>query len=194
MIKPSISLLLIMSLGGCTTFESHRALGPNATIEGLRIPDQKPLLVVSNGVVSTIMVPNADRASAINFRTFLAKNDVTMKFSNGVLTELTNNQDSTAALQTITEAIKNVDKIAAAFSAKDQGGFQVYDIVFDGNGNISRLQPLVHAADLIAVPQANGAGAGTSIEDINRNDAAATAAPPAPCKPGKKKQPDGSCK
>lgn len=189
MTKPSSSLLCILLLSGCTTFESHRAIGPDAMIDGLRIPDQKPLLVVSNGVVSTIMVPNADRATAINFRTFLAKNDVTMKFSNGVLTELTNNQDSTAALATITEAIKNVDKIAAAFSAREQGGFQVYDIVFDGNGNISRLQPLVHAADLIAVPQASAAG-GSSIEDLNRE----TAPGSTDCKEGKKKQPDGSCK
>ncbi|WP_164135272.1 hypothetical protein, partial [Stenotrophomonas maltophilia] len=56
----------------------------------------KPLLVVSGAQVSVALVPNANRAYALQFNSFLAKHEVTAEFANGFLSKLTSNQDTTA--------------------------------------------------------------------------------------------------
>ena len=166
---------MALALPACANVTAVPVKG-NSPVAGIRIYEVKPLLVVSGDSVSLLMVPNYNRAYALRFSTFLAKHDFEAEFQNGFLTKLKSNQDTTAVavalIQLIEEAVKSGNPIGDAFSGKAGGSgnrFGVYDIVFDNDGNITGLRPLVSDATLLKVPErqaavvpAAPAGAGTS--------------------------------
>lgn len=168
-------------LSGCTYFTAERVVGSDNKTEGIRIPDQKPLLIVTGGQVSTVMVPNPDRATAIRFGAFLAKHDVSLDFGNGVLSKVTSNQDSTTIVNSLIDLAKtvaqNAEKLAAAFSTQGSQfttAFQIYEIMFDGSGSISQLKPLLsqNDAQLLFLPTTGSGGtqSGTPTSALNQGN------------------------
>jgi len=143
----SISLF---SISGCAYVTAVPA-PPGSEVRGIRVPDVKPLLVVTGGQVQVITVPNPNRAYALQFGSFLAKHDLEADFSNGFIQKLKSNQDSTAfsveLLKSLTEAQKTPGGIFDGFSKNGGSGaandLQVYDIVFDSAGNLVGLRPLI---------------------------------------------------
>lgn len=133
---------------------------PGSNVSGIRIYDVKPLLVVTGINVSLLMVPNYNRAYAVRFGAFLAKHDFQAEFQNGFLAKLQSNQDTTAVpialINLVQEAVKAGVPIGTAFSGQADGGsgnrFGVYDIVFDEEGNLVGLRPLVSDSTLLKVP------------------------------------------
>lgn len=133
---------------------------PGSNVSGIRIYDVKPLLVVTGANVSLLMVPNYNRAYALRFSAFLAKHDFETEFQNGFLAKLQSNQDTTAVpialINLVQEAVKIGRPIGTAFSGQADGGsgnrFGVYDIVFDEEGNLLGLRPLVSDSTLLKVP------------------------------------------
>src|SRR5262249_15050307 len=125
-------------------------VSPNSDTPGIRIPAVKPLLVVG-AQVGVLLVPNPNKQLALRFGTFLAKNELTVDFQQGMLQSLNSKEDSTpvpvallAALGQAAAAGHNL--LGAAFAAQAGGGaaqLQIYDIVFDDAGNLVELKPLI---------------------------------------------------
>jgi hypothetical protein len=146
---------LVLALGavglasGCA-YVTAQPVRPGERINGIRIYDVKPLLVVSGENVTIQMVPNYNRAYALRFGAFLAKNDFDASISNGLLTKVTANMDSTEFIKVLTAL---VEKLPAPKGFSGPGApetpaglkdrFQVYDIVFDQEGNLVGLRPLL---------------------------------------------------
>ncbi|MEL6244133.1 MAG: hypothetical protein AAFQ85_02150 [Pseudomonadota bacterium] len=135
----------------------------------MRIYDQKPILIVAGANVTVETVPNLDKAYAVRFGTFLAKHDLILDIEKGALAQLTSNQDSTALpialVNLVTEAVKSGNPLGDVFSGsvapQGQGvDFGVFDIVFDGEGNIEKLVPLLDADRLMSVSSGTASGGG----------------------------------
>lgn len=151
--------------GGCA-YVTAQPVKPGDRINGIRIYDVKPLLVVSGANVTIQMVPNYNRAYALRFGAFLAKNHFQASIANGLLTTVDANMDSTAFIDLLKVL---AEKIPEGFSgpeaAQTPGGiedrFQVYDIVFDDEGNLTELKPLlVSRHSLLPVKTASAQGFG----------------------------------
>jgi len=152
MIKQSLCALVVPLgiLSGCA-FVTAVPAPPGSEVRGIRVPDIKPLLVITGGEVEVITVPNPNRAYAVQFGSFLAKHNLEAEFSNGFINKIKSDQDSTAfsieLLKSITEAAKAGTGIFDGFSDKGGDGaasdLQVYDIVFDDQGNLLALRPLI---------------------------------------------------
>ncbi len=151
---------------GCA-YVTAQPVKPGDKINGIRIYDVKPLLVVTGETVKVELVPNYNKAYALRFGAFLAKNDFQAQMTNGVLTSVHANMDTTAIIDVI-KAL--VDKIPEGFSgqgaAAATGGlkdrFQVYDIVFDDDGNLVGLRPLVIEQNLLKVKTSSRTAQGFS--------------------------------
>lgn len=150
-------LCCALALAGCANV-SAVPVKPNSPVAGIRIYDVKPLLVVSGDNVSLLMVPNYNRAYALKFSTFLAKNDFEATFQNGFLASIKSHQDTTAVALALIKLVEETAKLggggkAFADTAGGSGNrFGIYDIVFDHDGNIIGLQPLVSDRTLMKVP------------------------------------------
>ncbi len=134
---------------------------PGERISGIPIYDVKPLLVVTGENVQVQMVPNYNRPYALRFGAFLAKNNFEASMQNGILTTVKADMDSTEFIKLLTALVNKLPD-AKGFSdtkgGSSSGGikdrFQVYDIVFDDEGNLVGLRPLLVEPNLLKVKTA----------------------------------------
>jgi len=160
------AMLGVAGLGSGCAYVTAQPVRPGDRINGIRIYDVKPLLVVSGENVTIQMVPNYNRAYALRFGAFLAKNHFDATISNGFLTKVNANMDSTDFIKVLTALVEKLPDIPEGFSGsqpKEPGGiknrFQVYDIVFDDEGNLIGLTPLIAKEQLLDVQTASKAAA-----------------------------------
>ncbi len=155
---------LAMAIAGCAGVTAVPA-PPGSTVQGIRIFEQKPLLIVSGQQISVAFVPNTSRAYALQFYSFLAKHDLTAGFSaSGSLSNLTSNQDTTAVavalVNLVSKAVETGNSLGTAFSGTSATTLnervQVYDFVFDDNGALIQLRPLINQKDLLRMPRQRG--------------------------------------
>jgi hypothetical protein len=157
-------LLTVLSLGsalstaGCAYVTAVPA-PVGANVSGIRVPDVKPLIVVGGSEISVLLVPNPNKQYALQFGAFLAKHDLSANFQQGMLASLTSNEDSTAVpvafLGVLQQALQSGRSLGSAFSGTasgDGGRLQIYDVVFDDEGSLVGLKPLIRDRDLIRVP------------------------------------------
>lgn len=157
------AMLGVASVSAGCAYVTAQPVKPGDRINGIRIYDVKPLLVVSGDNVTIQMVPNYNRAYALRFGAFLAKNDFEASVSNGILTTVKANMDSTDFIELLKVL---AEKIPEGFSGQGApatpGGikdrFQVYDIVFDDDGNLIGLTPLLIEPHLLRVKTASAQG------------------------------------
>lgn len=172
-----LALLFTAALGGCTSFTGTRvdlSRNPSEIPHGILVQDEVPLLVISNGQASIVMVKSADRGSVLQFSAFLAKHDVELDFNaTGGLSKIISNQDSTALPLSLVDLAKTVaEKLPAGLglskSESQSSAMQIYSIEFK-DGKIEKLVPLLKGDSAIFVPVPfNPIAAGsTSIEDVN---------------------------
>ncbi len=167
----ALSLLICaLAIGGCA-YVTATPVSPDSWVGGIRIYDVKPILIVNESNVTVQLVPNYNRAYALNFGAFLAKHDFQVEFESGFIKSLKSNQDSTA----IIELLKVIAQQAFAptgkgFSAQETSGasgrFGVFEFGFDDHGNLLGLRPLLNAGDLIRLPskpRVSSAGAGQNV-------------------------------
>lgn len=156
---------------GCA-YVTAQPVRPGDKINGIRVYDVKPLLVVTGENVTLQMVPNYNRAYALRFGAFLAKNHFQAAMTNGVLTSVNANLDSTDFIKVLTALIDKLpgaESLAEPGAPKAGGGikdrFQVYEIVFDDDGNLVGLRPLLTTPNMLHVKTASagGGGGGTVI-------------------------------
>lgn len=161
------ALLCVAGLGSGCAYVTAQPVKPGDRINGIRVYDVKPLLVVTGESVTVQMVPNYNRAYALRFGAFLAKNHFQAAMNNGVLTSVNANLDSTDFIEVLTALIDKLpgpESLAEPASPKSGGGikdrFQVYDIVFDQDGNLVGLRPLLVTPNMLHVKTASAAGTG----------------------------------
>jgi hypothetical protein len=159
-------------LGSGCAYVTAQPVKPGDRINGIRIYDVKPLLVVTGETVSLQYVPNYNRAYALRFGAFLAKNDFQAQMSNGLLTSVHANMDTTAIIELLKAlAAKIPEGFSGAGTPAAKGGikdrFQVYEIVFDDDGNLVGLRPLLLESQLLRVKTGSSAqgfsGGGTVV-------------------------------
>ncbi|MEM9902648.1 MAG: hypothetical protein AAF865_14975 [Pseudomonadota bacterium] len=168
-LKTTLSFSAILLSTACSWVSVEPITEDNADARGVRVYDQKPLLVVSGPQVSVVMVPNPDRAYAVRFGTFLAKHDLELTTENGTLSKISSNQDTTAfpiaLVNLVTEAVKSGNPIPGAFSSTAAprvtgADFAIFDIIFDGQGNIEKLVPLLDGQTFRKMSSGTGDGGG----------------------------------
>ena len=166
--KNDISFMLfitfVVALSGCANVTAVPA-PPGSNVSGIRVYDVKPILVVTDQETKVVLVPNYNRAYALQINSFLAKNDVDIELDTGMVKTIKSDQDTTA----IIELFKTLaDKIptplsGASHSATGAGAtsrFAIYDFVFDDEGNLLGVRPLVTESQLgprpktVAIPAA----------------------------------------
>ena len=127
---------------------------PGSNVEGIRIYDVKPILIVTETSTTVNLVPNYNRAYALKFGAFLAKSNTEFDWEGGFIKKITADQDSTAFVDLLKEAVKQFGPaLTGAAHATHEGGgatsrFGVYDFVFDDEGNLTGLRPLLQERDL----------------------------------------------
>lgn len=133
-------------LSGCAYTFAYD-IEPGQPYIGFKVPECKPLVQLDQTGLKIVLVPNPNKAYAVKFGTFLAKNDVEVEFGDSCgLKKVKSNQDSTAFIQFLTAAL---DKIPDAGGGPKPTGdksvsrVELYEIVFDEDGTIQRLRPLL---------------------------------------------------
>ena len=101
------------SAAGCA-YVTAQPVKPGDRINGIRIYDVKPLLVVSGDNVDAPDVPNYNRAYALRFGAFLAKNDFQAEIGNGLLTSVHANMDSTAFIELLKVLAEKIPRASPA--------------------------------------------------------------------------------
>ena len=160
-VPPALMLLAAGLSAGCA-YVTAVPRKPGERINGIPIYDVKPLLIVSGDNVTIEMVPNYNRPYALRFGAFLAKNNFDASLQNGIVTHVKADLDSTKFIEVLTALIGKLPD-AKGFSGPaggpSAGGikdrFQVYDIVFDDEGNLVGLRPLLDEPNLLRVKTAN---------------------------------------
>ena len=162
----------VAGLGSGCAYVTAQPVKPGDRINGIRVYDVKPLLVVTGESVKVEMIPNYNRAYALRFGAFLAKNHFQANMTSGVLSSVNADMDTTAIIDLLkTLAQKIPEGFSGQASPGAKGGlkdrFQVYEIVFDDDGNLVGLRPLVVEQQLLKVktsaPAQGFSGGGTVV-------------------------------
>lgn len=88
---------LLLCLSACAHTTARRVAYDEAA-EGFRVYDPLPILVVTCQHVQVVSVPDLSRGYAVTFDAVLAKNDSSIRVSEGLLTEAAANIDDSAFL------------------------------------------------------------------------------------------------
>lgn len=166
-LAPWVLILSAPVLASCA-YVNAVPVKPGSQTQGVRIYEQKPLLVVSAEDVKVVLVPNYNRAYALQFGSFLAKHDFAIEMPGGIVNKITSNSDSTgvaiAIVNLISKAVETGNPIGAAFSGAGNEGLggrvQVYSVDFSDDGELIGLTPLLHGDPLLPLPQRRALGAG----------------------------------
>ena len=148
-----VSMLAGLAPTGCA-YVTAVPVKPGDRISGVRVYDVRPLLVVSGENTEIKIVPNYNRAYAMQFGSFLAKNDFKMTLKDGMISQLDANLDTTEFIKLLTAIVDKLPAPGKSLSEDTRvaGGvqdrFQVYDIVFDDDGNLVGLKPLIFTDEL----------------------------------------------
>lgn len=146
---------LALSLSGCAwtkavpvDYDDHSKWFKLRT-EGFRVYEPKPLLIVTDANSKIVFVPNFNRGYAVQFGTFLAKNDIELNVDDGVLVKVVSKQDSTNFLKLIQalgeKALEQAGKLAALGDTVEgtiPGKVGVYEFLFDAQGNFTGIRKI----------------------------------------------------
>jgi len=145
---------LALGLAACATATAI-PVDYNSTVPGFRVYDVKPILIVNGQSVTVELIPNYNKAYAMQFTAFLAKNDFTVEIEKGFIKKLDGKLDSTKFIELLQDVVKNFPQVAKAMSGTTDGGvqdrFQVYEFVFGDDGSLVGLRPLIDRRDLLNV-------------------------------------------
>ena len=132
-------------VGACAGTTAIPVSSDDIKTEGFRYAETKPILIVTSDGPEVVFIPNKDRQYAVRFYAFLAKNKSSMHLSNGMLTQIDADLDTTKIIDLLSQVLDKIAPDATDNAAVEVGGgdlLQVYDFVFDGNGNLIGLRKL----------------------------------------------------
>ncbi len=128
-------------LGGCAYTVVYPIDANNRTAQGIRYYEVKPLLVVTKETADIKFVPNPDKAYAVQFGAFLAKNDFSIDLEGGMLKKLGSNQDTSAGVADLLKqaATKFLPITALESKGAEAPVVAIYEFVFR-DGELVRLK------------------------------------------------------
>ena len=151
----TILISLVLSLTACAyTTSKPIKYERDMKSSGFVYYDPKPILLINDNVAEIKFVPNFERAYAVRFNAFLAKNNVTLDISNGLLSKVNSALDSTGFLTLVqgatTEALKAGKQISEAFGETAEGEkTEIYEFEFSEEGKLVGLKPIKILEDSI---------------------------------------------
>lgn len=101
------ALALMPVLSSCA-YVTAKPVTSGSTASGIPFYGVRNYVVVRGNEVVSIAMPDCSQKYVLQIGTFLAKNHTIIKFSNGVITELDTDQDSTAAIVPLFDFAKSV--------------------------------------------------------------------------------------
>lgn len=150
-------LAVALLLSGCAYVTAVPA-PPGSNVEGIRIYEVKPILIVTETATTVNLVPNYNRAYALKFGAFLAKNNMDVSWEGGFIKEVKSDEDSTAFIDLLKTAVTTFGPaLTGSTHATHEGGgatsrFGVYEFIFDDAGDLVGLKPLLIERQLGARP------------------------------------------
>lgn len=156
-------------LSGCS-YTTAIPVEPGSRVSGIRVYDVKPILIVTRDSYKVEMVPNYNRAYALRFGAFLAKNDTNVTMANGMVSAVDVKLDSTAALKLLELAAgKILPQAGQATSGNSQDGvvFAVYEFRFDDAGELIGLLQVPLGQYPPPVPVAAASTGGPPVPEQN---------------------------
>lgn len=155
-----IPLILFLSLNAGCAWTTARIIDPDDAdlFGGFVYYECKPLIALTGSQISVVYVKNPNKAYAVRFGAFLAKNDVELTFDRDCgLTTVKSKIDTTDIIQLLQSALDKVapDLNPVAGTSANSAVAQLYEIVFDDEGNIETLKPLL-SQELVNIPQNDG--------------------------------------
>jgi hypothetical protein len=151
---------LLLLLSGCAYSTAvpvpYNDDDPKAERSGFRVYAPKPILIVNGTEAKISWVPNYEKGYAVRFGAFLSKNNIKMQLTNGVLTNFESNMDSTQFLtffqNVVEKALETGEGLFSAFSTQGSPGGKigVYEFVFDDDGKLTELRPLLQDTTPVA--------------------------------------------
>jgi len=153
--RPFASVAVCFCLAACA-YATAVPVDYNSNKDGFRVYDVKPILIVNGQQITVELVPNYNKAYAVQFGAFLAKQDFTLDIQKGFITKIDSKQDSTAIIPLLQDIVKSLPLSGGkVMSGEVQGGvqdrFQVYDFVFSDDGSLIALRPLLDQSELLRV-------------------------------------------
>ena len=139
-------LLLPLCLASCA-YTSAERVAYNSDEKGFRIYDPMTLMVVTCSNVEFVSVPDFTRGYTVTFGAVMAKNDSSLKVTDGMMTDVSAKLDDTAflaMLQALGEKAISSAKDLAALGAEVSGtipGMQgVWRLFYDSDGNFETVK------------------------------------------------------
>jgi hypothetical protein len=172
-IRASTLFYILMYVGtscvGCAYVNVVPLKSNDRITRGLRVFEVKPLLFVGQ-TVEVKLVPNTSKAYAVNFGAFLAKNDFSIQIENGMVKQLDSTLDTTAIIDLLKAIAEKVIPAASTASGPPltTAPVQVFEFVFDREGNLIALKPIPFIGGLQnspASPPSQNGGNGTTPKD-----------------------------
>src|SRR6266851_1161398 len=93
--RPFASIAVCFCLGACA-YATAVPVDYNSNKDGFRVYDVKPILIVTNAAITVQLIPNYNKAYAVQFGAFLARQEFGFEANMGFITKLTSVQDATA--------------------------------------------------------------------------------------------------
>ncbi len=90
------ALLALMAAGGCTGISTRMVRANDPEPHGIRVYPPRVYLFVSTNESRLVTLPDMDRAYDVKPWAVLAKHDFNLELSDGIITKLGADQDSTA--------------------------------------------------------------------------------------------------
>jgi hypothetical protein len=143
----AVGVVCLLFLAGCAISNTVPVAFDDMTTRGIRVYDIKPLLFVYDNSSIIQFVPNYNRAYAVRFGAFLAKNNVNLKVDNGAITEFDSFLDSTDFINFLTTILPKLIPPAKGSSQPapvNDHLVGIYDFEFDESGSLIGLRSLYH--------------------------------------------------
>lgn len=148
----AILAALLFSLGCASTPVRPVAYGDDET-PGIRYYDPQALLIVTCETTQVVFVPHFQRGYTVEPRVWLAKNDFSIEQSNGMLSELATDMDSTNALTLLQSAATEALEAAGPLSARGESALApipgmagIWRFDYDREGVVAGLTRISEAA------------------------------------------------
>ena len=148
--------LCAIFLAGCAYTDAVPVAYDDASTWGVRVYDVKPLLFVYEKNTQIQFVPNYNRAYAVQFGEFLAKNDFKLSLDTGSITQVQTNLDSTDFIKLLSAIAPNLIPPAGLGSSQPAAVNDhlvgIYEFEFDDFGNLVGLRRIYHDKHLPPPP------------------------------------------
>jgi hypothetical protein len=142
-VRTVVAVLAFAALEACSYTNVIPIAAEDRATPGIRYYECKPILLVGDQGTSIAWIPNYNRAYAIGFGAFLAKNDFRIEWDTSCVKVLSSTVDTTAVIDLLKAAEAKIPGGPTAAAAPvPTSVVKVYEFVFTDEGDLVGLRPL----------------------------------------------------